>query len=93
MYPELYDKEGRCVRCKGTNKCHSCGGSGRRVLEEDSVFPEGTEVPCPTCFGGGDCKFCHGKKRKPKIIKTNDLARTNQGAGTNQGPITTIYCP
>jgi len=58
MYPELYDKEGLCVRCGSTNICHSCNGSGKNG-----------QYPCPTCNGDGDCKFCHGKKRLPQIIR------------------------
>jgi len=53
MDVELYDKDGCCLRCKGTNTCISCGGTGEK--EDGST--------CPTCYGDGDCKFCHtGKK-------------------------------
>lgn len=51
---QIYDKEGLCLRCKGTEVCHSCGGSGKN--------PERKEADCPTCDGGGKCVFCRGKK-------------------------------
>ena len=54
MNEELYDRDGICVRCKGTSICISCGGSGE--------IKKG--VVCPTCFGNGDCSFCHTKKKR-----------------------------
>ena len=53
MY-EIYGKDGCCLRCKGTNVCISCEGTGKK---EDGF-------PCPTCRGRGDCKFCSKKKKE-----------------------------
>ena len=61
MDQEIYGKDGLCLRCKGTNVCHSCNGRGR-------ITSGGKEITCPTCFGGGDCKFCHGKKKEKLFI-------------------------
>ncbi len=60
---QIYDKNGICIWCKGTNICHKCKGSGKTTLSKNSVFPKGTEVPCPECYGGGDCKSCRGIKK------------------------------
>lgn len=67
MYPEIYNKDGRCLRCKGTKKCHSCGGSGARIIEKGDILSEGTKVPCRTCFGAGYCVFCRNRKKQMSL--------------------------
>ncbi|MBZ9577504.1 hypothetical protein KJA13_00490 [Patescibacteria group bacterium] len=53
----IFDKEGNCLRCKGTNKCISCRGSGRNRFDEKLV--------CPTCKGSGKCNHSQNPKVKP----------------------------
>ena len=55
---QIYDKDGRCSVCKGTNVCISCGGSGEH--------PSLKDINCPTCKGKGDC-ICHGQKKKVSL--------------------------
>jgi len=54
----MFDREGNCLKCKGTGKCISCGGSGRNRFDEKLV--------CPTCKGKGDC-ICHGQKKEVSL--------------------------
>ena len=53
---KIYDKNGICVRCKGTNICHACAGT-------DKINPEERELARPICYGGGECRLCCKKKK------------------------------
>jgi len=59
---KIYDERGLCIRCEGTNKCFNCKGTGRVVAKSEPF--KGKKVPCPVCYGGGDCKLCHGIERR-----------------------------
>lgn len=62
MAQGIYGEAVRCRRCNGTNVCPKCNGSGNIISESEPY--KGQKVPCPLCFGGGDCKLCRGKKKK-----------------------------
>lgn len=82
--PLTYDE--KCASCKGTgalngteyDKCTYCGGSGRIISQQRSIFgPITTESACPTCGGTGrriktNCPDCNGKGYK-RIKKNIDV--------------------
>lgn len=58
-----------CPTCRGSCKCSSCGGDGRRTDVALAILTFGigsNTEKCKVCNGGGKCPRCHGKGHIPR---------------------------
>lgn len=86
------DLDDSCSKCKGKGgfgetTCHTCGGNGRVITQQQSLFGVfQTQTTCPDCKGSGRefkeiCSECRGTGhvRKNKEIEINVPAGIDNG--------------
>ena len=86
------DLNEECDKCNGKGgfkekKCSTCGGSGRVITQQNSLFGMmQTQTTCPTCRGAGrtfeeECNKCRGKGQ----IRVNKNIEVNIPEGVDTG--------
>jgi molecular chaperone DnaJ len=87
-----YKKQTKCEPCSGkggtdSKDCLTCGGSGRRVVVQNTPFGQmRTEATCPDCQGSGKiiknkCNSCHaqGTNVKENVVDVQIPAGVSTG--------------